>query len=113
MAGNPTKEIKMNFHLDTIQAMDMDIGMIVGQLRGAFMKIPADKKQVDGSLYTFEINTYPSSLPALIEEIKDFDLVNSAQKTVKVRDIADVFLSAKENPKKTFIMLSGDTINAI
>ncbi|MBP6910013.1 efflux RND transporter permease subunit [Patescibacteria group bacterium] len=113
VAGNPTKEIKVNFHLDTIQSMDMDLGMIVAQLRGAFVKIPADKKQVDGNLYTFEINTYSSSLTGLIDQIRNFDLINSTQKTVKVSDIADVYLGAKENPKKTFILLSGDTVNAI
>ncbi len=113
VAGNPSKEIKINFHLDTIQLMDLDLGTIVNQLRGAFIKSPADKKEVDGSLYSFEINTYTNSLTGLVEQVKDFDLINVGQKTVKVKDIADVYLSSKENPKKTFVASGDDTINAI
>ncbi len=42
--------------------MDLIWETIVSQLRGAFLKIPADKKEVDGNLYSFEIDTYPNSL---------------------------------------------------
>lgn len=113
VAGNPTKEIRINFNLEKIQSMDLDLGAIVSQLRGAFIKIPADKKEVDGSLYSFELDTYPNSLTGLVENVQNLDLINAGQKTVKVKDIADVYLSVKQNAKKTYIMSGDDTVNAI
>lgn len=62
VAGNPTKEIRIQFDFDTIQMLDLDLSMVVAQLRSAFVKMPADKKDVDGRLYSFEIASYGDDL---------------------------------------------------
>ncbi|MEI7558509.1 MAG: hypothetical protein WCJ45_07075 [bacterium] len=42
--------------------LDLDFSMVVNQLRGAFVKFPADKKDVAGKLYSFEITNYETNL---------------------------------------------------
>lgn len=113
VAGNPTKEIRIQFDFDTIQMLDMDLSLVVAQLRGAFVKMPADKKDVDGRLYSFEITSYGDDLNNLVDQVKNLDVMNLSGRTIKIDDIADVYLGSVENPKKTFLLSGGDTINAI
>ena len=113
VAGSPTQEIRIQFDFDTIQMLDLDLSVVIAQLRGAFVKMPADKKDVDGRLYSFEIASYGDDLDLLVNQVKKLDVMNFSGRTIKIDDIADVYLGSVENPKKTFVLSGRDTINAI
>lgn len=113
IVGKPTQEIRIQFDLQKINSMDIDVSFIINQLRLAFIKFPLDKKMVDGSLYSFEVTTYTPDLVTLIQDIRNFPISTQAGKSITVGDLAQVTLSTKQNTKKSFLMTTGGSINAI
>lgn len=107
--GKPIQEVKLNFDAQKLALLDLDFSMIVNQLRGAFIKFPADKKDVAGKLYSFEITNYETNLTWLIDQIKDYDLLNIVGKTIKVRDVATVYIWYKQQDKKSFVIPNIDS----
>ncbi len=114
--GKPVKEVKLTFDAQKLAVLDMDFSMIVGQLKSAFVKFPVDKKDVAGKLYSFEITNYETNLTWLIEQLKDYDLLDVAGKSIKLRDIASVYIGYKQQDKKSFVITNingSDTQNAL
>jgi hypothetical protein len=54
--------VKLTFDEQKLALLDLDFSLIVNQLKGAFVKFPADKKDVAGKLYSFEITNYETNL---------------------------------------------------
>ncbi len=116
IVGKPVKEVKLSFDAQKLAILDLDFSMVVNQLRGAFVKFPADKKDVAGKLYSFEITNYETNLTWLLEQLKNYDLLNVAGKTIKLRDVATVYIWYKQQDKKSFVITdvnSSDTQNAL
>lgn len=114
--GKPIKEVKLTFDTQKLALLDLDFSLIVNQLRSAFVKFPADKKDVAGKLYSFEITNYETNLTWLIEQLKNYDLLNIVGKTVKLRDVATVYIWYTQQDKKSFVITdinSFDTQNAL
>ncbi len=114
--GKPVKEIKLMFDAQKLALLDMDFSLAVNQLKSAFVKFPVDKKDVDGKLYSFEITNYAGDLTWLLEQVKDYDLLNVAGKSIKLSDVASVYLWYKRLDKKAFVVSdinSLDTENAL
>ncbi|MFA6256367.1 MAG: efflux RND transporter permease subunit [Candidatus Absconditabacterales bacterium] len=114
--GKPIKEVKLTFDEQKLALLDLDFSLIVNQLKGAFVKFPADKKDVAGKLYSFEITNYETNLTGLIEQLKNYDLFNIAGKTIKLSDVASVYIGYKQQDKKSFVITdvnSLDTQNAL
>ncbi|HMS91350.1 MAG TPA: efflux RND transporter permease subunit, partial [Candidatus Absconditabacterales bacterium] len=114
--GKPIKEVKLTFDTQKLALLDLDFSLIVNQLRSAFVKFPADKKDVAGKLYSFEITNYETNLTGLIEQLKNYDLLNIVGKTVKLRDVATVYIGYTQQDKKSFVITdinSFDTQNAL
>ncbi|MFZ2718692.1 MAG: efflux RND transporter permease subunit, partial [Candidatus Absconditicoccaceae bacterium] len=111
--GKPQKTIKINFDFAKIAENNLDIGMIIGQLRSSFLKLPTDKKQIQNTLYSFEISTYENDIQKIIQQVKDFEIFNIGGKTLRVSDIATVKFGYKGSQQKSFLFFSGDTVNAI
>ncbi|MCX6824730.1 MAG: efflux RND transporter permease subunit [candidate division SR1 bacterium] len=114
--GKPVQEVKLTFDAQKLAILDLDFTMIVGQLKGAFVKFPVDKKDVAGKLYSFEITNYETNLTGLIEQLKNYDLLNIAGKTIKLRDVATVYIGYKQQDKKSFVITNvntSDTQNAL
>ncbi len=114
--GKPIQEIKINFDAQKLALLDLDFSLIVNQLRGAFIKFPTDKKDVDGKLYSFEITNYDDNLTGLIEQLKSYDLLTMAWKSVTLRDVASITVWYKLQDKKSFVIsnvANFDTQNAL
>jgi len=78
--------------------------MITAQLRSAFVKFPVDKKNIDGNLYAFEVVNYETSLTGLIQNISDYNIINVQGKTIKISDVAEVYVGYKNQDKESFII---------
>lgn len=114
--GKPVQEVKIVFDAQKLALLDFDFSMVVNQLRSAFVKFPVDQKDVAGKLYSFEITNYETNLTWLIEQVKNYDLLNIAGKTIKLRDVASVYIGYKQQDKKSFVItdINGtDTQNAL
>lgn len=112
----PTKEIKINFDADEIAALDLDISMIVWVLKSAFVKMPADKKEVADKLFSFEITNYENNLTGFLSQIKNYDIVSKDGKSIKIKDIAEVFLSYKWGDKASYVFTNWqkrESLNAL
>ncbi len=57
--------------------------------------MPADKKDMDNKLFSFEMTNYDDNLTGLVNQIKNYDIINKDGKTIKVQDIGDVVVSYK------------------
>ena len=102
--GKPIQEVKLTFDAQKLAVLDMDFSMIVNQLKWAFVKFPVDKKDVAGKLYSFEITNYETNLTGLIEQIKDYDLLNVVGKSIKLKDVATVYIWYKQQDNKSFVI---------
>lgn len=114
--GKPTQEMKINFDAEKISALDLDISMIIGILKWAFVKMPADKKDMGNKLFSFEIANYENNLTGFIEQIKNYDIVSKDGKSIKVKDIADVVLSYKWGDKSSYVFTDRkkkESVNAL
>ncbi|MCX6822994.1 MAG: efflux RND transporter permease subunit [candidate division SR1 bacterium] len=115
VVGKPLQEIKLVFDEQKLATLDMDFSSAVNQLKTAFVKFPVDKKDVDGKLYSFEVTSYDADLTGLVEQVKNYDLMDSNGKSVKVQDVASVYLGYAQQAKKSFVMDAnvGETQNAL
>ena len=111
--GKPVKTIKINFDFSKLASNNLDIWMVIWQLRSSFIKLPTDKKQIQNTLYSFEITTYESNVDKIIQQVKDFEIFDIWWKSLRVEDIATVKLWYKWSQKKSFLFFSWDTVNAI
>lgn len=112
----PTQEIRINFDAEKIWALELDISSIIGILKWAFVKMPADKKDIDSKLFSFEITNYENNLTGLVNQIKNYDVLNKDGKSIKVEDIADVVLSYKASNKSSYVFNNRqkkESINAL
>jgi len=109
--GKPIQEVKLTFDAQKLSILDLDFSMIINQLRGAFVKFPADKKDVAGKLYSFEITNYETHLTWLIDQLKNYDLLNMAAKTIKLSDVATVYVWYKQQDKKSFVITDINSLN--
>ena len=111
--GKPQQKIKINFDFNKLAQNNLDISLVIWQLKSAFIKMPTDKKQIQNSLYSFEIATYENDIQKIIQQVKDFEIIDIWWKTIKVSDIATVKFGYKWSQQKSFLFFSGDTVNAI
>ncbi len=114
--GKPIQEVKITFDADTLALLELDFSMAVNQLKSAFVKFPVDKKDVAGQLYSFEITNYAADLTWLLEQLKNYDLLNIAWKSLKLRDVATVYIGYAASDKKSFSIVDlsgGITQNAL
>jgi len=100
--GKPIQEVKINFDANALALLELDFSMAVNQLKSAFVKFPVDKKDVAGKLYSFEITNYAADLTWLLEQLKNYDLLNIAGKSIKLGDVATVYLWYASSDKKSF-----------
>lgn len=113
--GKPLQEIKLIFDEQKLATLDMDFSLAIGQLKSAFVKFPVDKKDVDGKLYSFEVTNYDDNLTWLLAQVKNYDILNINGKSVKVWDVASVYLGYAQQAKKSFVMDAsrGESQNAL
>ena len=114
--GKPIQEVKLTFDAQKLAVLDMDFSMIVNQLKWAFVKFPVDKKDIAGKLYSFEITNYETNLTWLIQQLKDYDLLNVAGKAIKLGDVATVYIWYKQQNNESFAITdinSLETKNAL
>ena len=114
--GKPTQEIKINFDAEKISALELDISAIIGILKWAFVKMPADKKDMDNKLFSFEMTNYDDNLTGLVNQIKNYDIINKDGKTIKVQDIGDVVVSYKWSNRSSYIFSNRqkkESVNAL
>ncbi|MFA5748448.1 MAG: efflux RND transporter permease subunit [Candidatus Absconditabacterales bacterium] len=108
--GKPIQEIKIVFDSDQLGTLDLDFSNIVSQLKNAFVKFPADKKDVSGKLYSFEITNYNSDITGLLNQLKNYDILNVQGKTIKLGNISQIYLSYKKQDKKSFVITDSKSL---
>ncbi len=113
ISGKPEQEIKVDFDLDKLLVADMDVSYPISQLRSLFMKIPTDKKDIDWSLYSFEIATYEPTIPDIIDQIQGMNILNLSGRTLKIGDLATVSHTYKPSSKSVFLITGDTTLNSI
>jgi multidrug efflux pump len=104
--GKPIQEVKISFDAQKLALLELDFSMAINQLKSAFVKFPVDKKDVAGKLYSFEITNYATDLTWLLEQLKNYDLLNVVGKSIKLRDVATVYLGYAASDKKSFSVVN-------
>ncbi len=104
IVGKPNKEIQIVFDSQKLWLLNLDFSFIISQLKSAFVKFPADKKVVDGKLYSFEVLNYATDMTWLLQNIANYPLLTVQGKSVKIRDVAEVYVGYAQQDKKSFII---------
>lgn len=116
VSWKPYQQIKVNFDFNKVAQLDLDIWNITTQLKSFFIKYPADKKELNWNLYSFEFSNYQKDLEEIVENLSNYDIVNKDSKNIKIKDIAKVQLSYEALKSKSFIikdLKNQDTASAI
>ncbi|RKW24756.1 efflux RND transporter permease subunit [Candidatus Gracilibacteria bacterium] len=113
IAGKPEKKINIYLDEKKINEFGIDITNVKNLLSNIFLKQPIGKKDIGGNLYTYEIETFESNLENLLEQIKQTDLLSYNSQSIKVKDVASVFLEEDSKIEKSFIVQGNDSLNAV
>ena len=113
IAWKPEKKINIYLDEKKINEFWIDITNVKNLLSNIFLKQPIWKKDIWGNLYTYEIETFESNLENLLEQIKQTDLLSYNSQSIKVKDVASVFLEEDSKIEKSFIVQWNDSLNAV
>lgn len=96
-------QIKILADYDRLNHFNIDYGYFINEIKSLLVKLPADKKNVDWNLFSFEVSSYDTDVNNVVEQIRNYNLVDSNWKIIKVSDVSDVYLWVEKEDKKSFV----------
>ncbi|MFK7780554.1 MAG: efflux RND transporter permease subunit [Candidatus Gracilibacteria bacterium] len=109
VVGKVNPEIKLLVDYDKLNHYNIDYGYFINEIKKLLSKVPVDKKDINGSLFSFEVASYETDIDKVVEQIKDFNLVNIDGKIIKVSDISNVYLGIQRQDRKSFVYNTDNT----
>lgn len=109
----PTEKISVYLDYEKINQFWVNISQVYNILGNIFINQPVDKKDIWGSLYSYEIITFSKDKETLLEQIKNTDIVNIESQSIKLRDIAEVYFEEKSERQKSYIMSDSEIYNTV
>ena len=64
-------------------------------------------------MYNYEITTFENNLDKFLEQLKQTDLLSYNSQSIKLKDVANVYLEEASNTEKSFIVKNDDDLNSI
>mgnify|MGYP002335717720 CR=1 FL=1 len=113
ITGKPEEKISVYLDYDKINKFGINITQVYGVLWNMFINQPVDKKDIWGNLYSYEIITFETEKDKLVEQIQNTDIVNISGRSIKLRDVADVYFEQKSDRQKSFILGNDEVLNTV
>lgn len=109
----PEEKISVYLDYDKINQFWINISQVYGVLSWVFVNQPVDKKDIWWNLYSYEITTFKKTKEELLEQLKNIDILNINSQSIKLRDIAEVYLEELSERQKSYIKWENDVYNTI
>lgn len=109
----PNEKISVYLDYEKINQFNINISQVYSVLTSVFINQPVDKKDISWSLYSYEIITFKKDKESLLKQIKNTDILNVNSKSIKLRDIANVYFEEVSERQKSYIMDDNDVLNTI
>lgn len=101
----PEKNINIEIDYEKLNSYNLDITYVAQVLQNAYLKVPADKKLLSNSLYSYEVTTYNTKdIDTLIKDTLNLDILNTNSRRVKLSDIWKVYFEEKVDDQKSYIL---------
>ena len=104
-----TPEIKVKFDYNKLLKYKINFSSAINTITTYLDKFPADKKDINNSLYTLTLRTYSKDINKIADFIKKIDLISVDWKTTLLSDVADIYVWPHQYKKESFIL---DTDNS-
>lgn len=109
----PDKNINIYLDEKKINQFWVNIWLVKNILSNSFINTSIWKKDIEWHLYNYEVQTYEANLDRLTEQIKDTNLINVNWQTIKVKDVANVYVEENSKIEKSFIVKNNEAVNSI
>lgn len=109
----PEKNINIYLDEKKINEFWIDIKNVKNLLANSFLNQSIWKKDIWWSLYSYELETFPKNLNSLLEQLKQTDLINVNSQSVKLKDLAEIFLEENSKIEKSFVIKDKIALNSI
>ncbi|PZM86569.1 hypothetical protein DLH72_00675 [Candidatus Gracilibacteria bacterium] len=111
--GKPKKNINIYIDEKKLNEFKIDIANVKKLLSGIFINQAIGKKDIGGNLYGYELETFENNLDNFIKQIEEIDLINNKSQSIKIKDIASVFMEEESKIEKSFVLKGNNSINSI
>lgn len=109
----PNEKISVYLDYEKINNFWINISQVYQVLSSIFVNEPVDKKDIWWSLYSYEITTFSKDKDELLEQITNTDIINIDSRSIKLRDIAEVYLEENSESQKSYILNNSNISNTI
>lgn len=99
-----TPEIKVKFDYDKLLQYKVNFSTAINTITTYLDKFPADKKDINWSLYTLTLRTYSKDINEIWDFLEKMDLVSVDWKTIILWDVANVIVWPHQYKKESFIV---------
>ncbi|MFK7780321.1 MAG: efflux RND transporter permease subunit [Candidatus Gracilibacteria bacterium] len=111
--GAYTDVVKIKFDYEKLINSKINFSYAISEITSYLDKFPADKKEVDGNLFTFTLRSYPKYFENIVEFLNNLTLVNKDGNTILLGNVAKVTTGPSMYKKESYIMDNGKTFSSI
>lgn len=108
-----TPQIKIKFDYEKLLKNKINFSYAISEITTYIDKFPADKKEVDSTLYTFTLKTYPNDFDNIVNFLNNLTLVNQFWNTLLLWDVAKVTTWPSSYKKESYVMDNWNTYSSI
>ncbi|MDD2870457.1 MAG: efflux RND transporter permease subunit [Candidatus Gracilibacteria bacterium] len=111
--GSYTPEIKIKFDYEKLLKNKINFSYAISEISTYIDKFPADKKEIDSTLYTFTLKTYPNDFDKIVDFLDNLTLVNQFGNTLLLGDVAKITTGPSVYKKESYLMNNGETYSSV
>lgn len=100
----PQKQLKINLDYDKISQLNLSPLLVVSEVKNFFSKRPAGKKEVNWSLYSFEVSNYPANISKILSKLKSLEILNKDGRTIVLGDVWEITNTYEQEKTKSFVV---------
>lgn len=105
--------IKIKFNHNNLVKNRINFSYAINQVSEYLDKFPADKKEINGDLYTFSLRTYSKDFQNIIDFLNNLTLVNNSWNILVLKDVAEVSTGPFMYKKESFVKDKKDTFSSV
>ncbi len=105
--------IKIKFDYNKLLQNKINFSYAITQIQTYLDKFPADKKEIDGNLYTLTLSSYPSDIENIGAFLSNLDLINKNWNTLKLWDVSKITVGPFMQKKESYVMDTWKTFSSV
>jgi len=104
VVGSYVPWVKIKFDYDKLLKKKINFSYAISQIQTYLDKFPADKKEIDNTLYTFTLRSYPWEIDKIADFLNNLTIIDKLWNSIYLKDIAEVTVWPYMFKKETYLM---------